>query len=332
MRHKSLAIAATLGLAAATSGCGASAEGEGESVTIGYSTYTLSNPFFAGIMQGVEEGAEEHGYDLITTDANQDPAAQVTDIQNMIAQGADYIILTPADGTAIAPAINEADSADVPVIVVGDSIEPDNVATIQIDDIAAGEKAANLIVDHLEDKYGDAQGNVVNLQGLAGTPAAQNRDDGFTNVMEEHDDIEIVAEQDGGFDTQQSNEVMSDILQANEDIDAVFAANDAQAIGVSSAISSADRFAPAGEEDHIFLVGVDGSKPAIENVRQGVQDVSISQHPPAMAKEGVDVVAQLEAGETVDERVVWPSMAITTENINSDEVAEYGIWADEVDE
>jgi ABC-type sugar transport system substrate-binding protein len=302
----------------------------GSQVTIGYSTYTLSNPFFAGMLKGFEEGAKEHGFKLVTANANGDPAQQVTDIENLISRGVNYVILTPADGKAIAPAIAAANAAKVPVISVPDRVDPPIAVTIAMDEIDTGKKAGQFIVDAVTKKNGQPVGNIVEIEGITGIPSAMARKEGFRSVISQYPGLKIVASQDGGYDTDKSFKVMVDILQANPKIDAVFATNDAEAIGVTAALRSQGRFFPVGAPEHIVLLGADGSKPAIEDIRAGIQDATLSLNPIKSARKAVDIVADLEAKKPVESEIIWPTQLITTENIGSDEVAKYGIWADEL--
>src|SRR5699024_2275736 len=159
------------------------------------------------------------------TNAQEDPDQQHTDVTNLINQGVDYIAINPADGQAIGPAVQEAKEAGIPVIALADTIEAEVDMTISQNHVDAGEMATRELVTFLEDKNGDPEGKVVNIQGMAGSPAASGREEGFQNVISEYPDIDVVATADGGWDTSVSNTVMSDILQANSDIDAVFAAN-----------------------------------------------------------------------------------------------------------
>ncbi|WP_432855600.1 sugar ABC transporter substrate-binding protein [Amycolatopsis sp. CA-161197] len=319
-------LAVSAGLVA----CGGASGSSSSGVTIGYSTYTLSNPFFAGMQKGLDAGTEKYGYKLVTTNSNGDAAQQVTDIQNLISRGVNYILLSPADGKAIAPAVSAADAAHVPIISIADSVIPPITATITINDVKAGSDAVDRIAAELKARKGSATGTVVDIQGILGTPSATRREQGFRQQLARYPGLRVAAAQDGGYDTAKSNALMVDILQANPQIDAVFAANDAEAVGVSAAIKSQGRFKPVGDPGHIIVIGVDGSKPAIADVRAGVQDASISQNPIKMMQKAVDTVADLEAHKSVPKQIDWPSATITKESIDSPEVKSYGIWSDEV--
>jgi len=318
----------------ALAGC-ASAEGGGggddDQIVVGYSGYTLTNPFFAGLVKGLEDGADAHGYTLITTNSNGDNNAQVTDVQNLISQGADYIIICPGDGKAIVPAVNQAVDAGIPVLAIADTIDSDRLATtITPDHVEIGTLGAQALVDFLTDKYGEPRGKIVNMQGAVGVPATNYREEGFQGVISKYPDIEVVATADGGFDTDKTFQALSSILQAHPDIDAVFTANDGEAQGATKAIEAAGLFHKVGEEGHIFVNGNDAPPPTIADIRAGRQDVSVSQQPIKMAMAAMDNIALLASGEEVPKLITWPVQVISLENIDSPEVLEYGIWADEV--
>lgn len=330
-----VAASASMLLASTLGGCasGETAAGGGgdDEIVVGYSGYTLANPYFAGLVTGLEEGAEEHGYKLITTNSNGDNNTQVSDVQNLISQGADYIIICPGDGKAIVPAVKQAADAGIPVISIADSIDSDLVTTtITPDHVEIGAKGAEAMVEFLIAKYGKPEGKVVDIQGAAGVPATNYREEGLQNVLKDYPDIEIVATQDGGFDTDKTYQVLSTVLQAHPDIDAVFTANDASAQGATKAIEAAGLFKPVDEEGHIFVNGNDAPPATIADIRAGRQDVSVSQQPIAMAKSAMDQIEKLAAGEDLPPLITWPVQVITLQNIDSDEVKKYGIWADEI--
>ena len=104
---------------AATQALGAES---GKPITIGYSTYTVSNPAFAGIIQGMKQEAEKFGYKFIVANSNNSATQQIADVDSLITQGANYIIITPADGAAITPAIASATSQGIPVIAHVDHV------------------------------------------------------------------------------------------------------------------------------------------------------------------------------------------------------------------
>ncbi|HIE60836.1 sugar ABC transporter substrate-binding protein [Microbacterium sp. UBA837] len=334
-RRAAATLAVAAGLALVASGCASAEQGGAQSsddeIVVGYSGYTLTNPYFAGLIKGLEEGAEEHDFRLIQTNSNGDNNTQASDIQNLVSQGADYIVVSPADASAIVPAVEAAAEAGVTMVAISDTIDSDAITfTVAMDHVNIGEQSAQGIVDFLTEKYGEPRGKVVEMQGIAGSAAGADRTKGFDNVISQYPDIEVVARADGGFDTDKTFQAMSTILQAHPDIDAVMNANDSEAQGSTKAIEAAGLFQPVGDPDHIFVTGNDAPAPAIADIRANRQDMTVASNPIQLAKLVMNDIARLVAGETVTGFIEWPGQIITPANIDSDEVREYGIWADEV--
>jgi ABC-type sugar transport system substrate-binding protein len=329
------ALVATVALAvgASTAACADAGSGSSDDgkIVVGYSGYTLTNPYFAGLVQGLENGAEKHGYELLQTNSNGDNNVQASDIQNLVTKGADYIVVSPADAQAIVPAIKAAKEAGVTVVGISDTIDSEDVQfTVAMDHVKIGEQSAQGVVDFLTAKNGSPRGKIVDIQGIAGSSAANDREKGFQNVISQYPDIDVVATADGGFDTDTTFGVMSDILQAHPDVEAVFTSNDSEAQGATKAIEAAGLFQPVGQPGHIFVTGNDAPAPAIADIRAGRQDMTVASNPIRLSELVMDKIAELESGKDVSGFIEWEGQIITPANIDSDEVKAYGIWADEV--
>ncbi|UOR01955.1 sugar ABC transporter substrate-binding protein [Leucobacter allii] len=327
-----LAVSAFALTSCASAEQGGAADGADDGVVVGFSGYTLTNPYFAGLITGLENGAEAHGFTLLQTNSNGDNNTQASDIQNLVSQGADYIVVSPADASAIVPAVEQAAESGATVVAISDTIESDAVTfTVAMDHVRIGEQSAQGIVDFLTEKYGEPKGKVVEMQGIAGSAAGADRTRGFENVIGEYPGIEVVATADGGFDTDKTFQALSTILQAHPDVDAVMNANDSEAQGATKAIEAAGLFVPVGEDGHIFVTGNDAPAPAVADIRANRQDMIVASHPIRLAERVMDGIADLESGEDVSGFIEWPGMVFTPANIDSDDVAEYGIWADDLD-
>jgi ribose transport system substrate-binding protein len=304
--------------------------GAGKQITVGYAGYTLANPFFAGVELGMKRATTKHGFKLLTTNANGDPALQFTNVQNMLNQGIDYLVFVPIDAKANRPAVQAAVKRGVPVLCLFDQIPNAGVtSTLTPSHYTAGKLAAEYSVRQLQKRYGKPAGNVAEMIGAAGIPAAALRSNGFRDVIKKYPDIKIVASQDGGFDTEKSNTAAVGMLQAHAKIDLFYGANDAEALGIMAAIKRANRFVPVGAPNHIIVVGIDGAKQAIAAIRAGELDATISQQPLTISAAAVKEIADLIAKKKVPETVWWPLQEISMENINSAQVKAYGIWGDD---
>lgn len=107
-------------------------------VKIGLSISTLNNPFFVTLKEGAEKAAKEANVSLTVVDAQNDPAKQTSDIEDLIQQGVDIILINPTDSSAVASAIESANKANIPVITVDRSADGGEVvAHIASDNVAS---------------------------------------------------------------------------------------------------------------------------------------------------------------------------------------------------
>jgi len=146
---------------------------------IGLVLSTLNNPFFVDLKTGAEEKAKELGYELVVLDSENDPAKELANIEDLITQGVDLILINPADSAAVGNAVEQANDANIPVITLDRGANKGEVVThIASDNVAGGVLAGNFINEKLSSK-----GNVVELEGIAGTSAARDRGKGFNEAI-----------------------------------------------------------------------------------------------------------------------------------------------------
>lgn len=336
-----VALLATAALASCSQDSAGSAPGasggkaatkKASDIVVGYAGPTLTNAFFVGLEKGVKDGTKANGFQLKETNANGDAAQQFNDATNLLNQGVDVLVLTPIDSNGITPIVEQANQKNVPVFTLDRGASGGKITCfVETDNKKAGEEAANWIADQLKTRYGKPQGNVVDLVGLVGTTAAADRETGFQAGLKANPGLKLVAKQEGGFDQEKSLNAMSNILQANSQIDAVFGANDDNTVGALRAIDSANRYQPPGSKSHILIIGLDGTAQALQAIRDGKQDATISQNPIKMAERSMGYIKDLMVdGKTVPAHDFWPSQLITKDNIDSDQVKTYGIWSAEV--
>ncbi|RBW68200.1 substrate-binding domain-containing protein [Bacillus taeanensis] len=296
-------------------------------IKIGLSNSTQNIDFFVALNQGVEQGAEQNGFELISANANNDTAKQIADIEDLIQQGVRAILVNPQDAEAIVPAIEKANEANIPVIALDrGSSAGELLSFLETDNVEMGRKSADFIAEKLKERYGEYKGKVVELQGLQGTTAARDRGQGFNEQMEsKYPNIEIIARQPADFNQEKALNVMTNILQAHGEIDAVFGHNDDNSVGAANAIEQAGRFKPIDDKEHIIIIGIDGNRQAIQAIENGRIDATISQIPIKMGEMGVDYVKQYLNGEEVEDHTYTRNFLVTKENIDTEE-----LWAKEL--
>lgn len=291
--------------------------GTGEKPKIGCSLSTLTNAFFVGMRQGIIDKCKELDAELIEVNADGDIANQASQIEDLISQGVQALIVNPVDSDAIVASELKAKEAGIPVIYCDrGSTGEDYTAFIATDNIAMGELAAEKIIEFLTDRYGAPKGNVVEIEGLIGTSAARDRGEGFNKVIVDYPDIKIVARQAGDFNQETSLNVMQNIIQANDEIDAVYGHNDDCILGALKAIESAGLLKPVGEDGHIYIIGIDGIYDALTAIKANKIDVTISQTPVVMGASAVELAVKIIKGGTVDKSIDNPFYVIDSSNVD----------------
>ena len=268
-----LLVAAITVLAVLTSGCGSSdkaakpADGK-KTTTIGFSISTLNNPFFVSVRKGVEEEAKKLGVNVKIVDAQNDPAKQANDISDLIQQKVDVLLINPVDSAAVSTSVAAANKASIPVLALDRSADKGTVASfIASDNVKGGEMAAEYIIQKLGEKV-----KVAELEGIPGASATRERGEGFHKVADQK--LTVVAKQSADFDRSKGLTVSENMLQANPDIQAIFAQNDEMALGAIEAAKSANK--------KIFIVGFDGTQDGLKAVEAGVDIIDTAMSPFAL--------------------------------------------------
>ena len=262
-------------------------DGEEEKLTVGFAVSTQNNPFFVDMKKGAQKRAKEMGIDLMVADAQNDAAKQLNSIQDLLVKQIDVLIINPVNGDAIAPAVKSANDQGVPVITVDRSASGGKVVThIASDNVKGGEMAAEYVAKQL-----GKEGKVVELEGIPGTSAARDRGKGFNKGIDNYEKINVIARQPAGFDRAKGMTVMENILQAQQDIDAVFAHNDSMALGAVEAIKSAGRL------DSTIVVGFDAIDDALTAVKEGEMDATIAQQPSLMGEMAIEKAKMIADGK-----------------------------------
>lgn len=294
----SLVVFLVMGLLAGCGGQNAAPEEEQE-VTgdaeskgkLGLVISTLNNPFFVTLRDGVQEKADELGYELVVLDSQDESSKELSNVEDVLEQGVDVLLINPVDSDAVGNAVKLANDKDVPVITLDRSSNEGEVAThIASDNVAGGKIAAEFIVDKL-----DGKGKVVQLQGIPGASAARDRGKGFEETIKDTE-LDLIASQPADFDRQKGMSVMENILQAQPEIDAVFCQNDEMALGALQAIEAADR-------DEILVVGFDATDDAVDAVEEGKLGATIAQQPEIIGSMGVEYADKILSGEDAPEFV-----------------------------
>lgn len=289
--------------------CGDESGGDDDTLTIGISLPSATHGWMGALIDNAENKAQEieesEGVEYVMTNAD-DPNQQANDVDDLITQGVDAIVMLPIESAALSPVGQKVKDEGIPLVIVDRELENDAASVVvKGDNEGIGVNAGKYFIEKL-----NGEGKVVEITGPPSSVTEQ-RGAGFEEAMANEDGIEVIASQSGDFSTETSLSVMQNILQAHEEIDAVFTQDDGMALGVVQAINEADR------DDIQFVTGAGGAKEVFESIQDGGLISATFLYSPTMVEDGVDIAAQLAQGEEPEETmVIKEATEITDENVD----------------
>jgi ribose transport system substrate-binding protein len=301
---------------AATTAEGGSEGGDG-TVRIAASVPPTDHGWLGQVAAKAQEAADQ--FDDVEFELVEAPDAdgQAQQIETLINEKPDALVVLPYDGEQLTPVAEKAMEAGIPVVNVDRLFSTPEAAraTILGDNYDIGVQAGEFIAQQL-----DCSGNVVEIQGIAGISVTEDRTKGFADTIKElcGDGLKIVAQQPGDFNPDTGLEVMEAILQAEDQIDAVYTHDDDMAEGVVAAIQN------AGREDEMILTGAGGSCNAFDLIEEGGLYAATYLYSPTMAGSGVNMARLIAKGEgfqdlvepEVPSEIIVPPTEVTADNVD----------------
>jgi ribose transport system substrate-binding protein len=251
----------------------------GGKADMGFTISTLNNPFFVSMKDGAEAKAKSLGVGLSITDAANDPAKQVKDIEDLVNKGIKVLIINPVDSAAVAPAIKDVMSKGVKVIAVDRYVEGVAVDTyIGTDNVLAANKAGKRFVQMAK------PGVVIAvLEGVPSTSSNIDRMEGYKRALAEAG-LKIAVTQTANYNRAEALTVTENILQSNPNITAIIPMNDEMALGAIEAVRAKGKV--PGKD--ILITGFDAGADARSAVMAGEMIFTVEQKPVLMGEIAVE--------------------------------------------
>lgn len=342
-RRAALATSAVVIGSVALTGCGGSDSADAAGgAAVGYSPKFLKDDFQVLLLDQLEANVGEAGLDLIgSPDANGDAAKQVADIQNLLANGAEAIVVVPVDAAGIVPAIEQANEQGVPVFSMDDAPAGGEVAgTVRADNVNAGAQAAEEMVRRLqEDDCWPSDCTVLELQGGLDTPNGLDRSTGFADtIREQAPDVELI-QRPTEWTAEQAADGTQNVLTQNPDLDGIFMASELMATAVNAQLEGAGRDAEAGDPEAVIRVAIDGTPAGLQLIRDGQLDATVSQPLSGYASTVTDLIQRVLDGEDISsgeieggkivQTDVGPQFQLTATLVTADNVDDDGLWGNQ---
>ena len=254
----------------------------------------------------IKAALDAAGATYISADAQSSSAKQLSDIESLIAQGADALIILAQDASAVGPAVQMASDEGIGVVAYDRLIEDARAFYLTFDNVEVGRMQARAVLE------AQPKGNYVMIKGSPTDPNADFLRGGQQEVLQkaiDKGDITIVGEAyTDGWVPANAQRNMEQILTANDNkVDAVVASNDGTAGGVVAALT-------AQGMEGIPVSGQDGDHAALNRVALGTQTVSVWKDARDLGKAAAKIAVQMAEGKglsQIDSSHQWTSPAGT---------------------
>jgi len=310
---KLIGAAAVGALLIALTGCAGGGGGGGDAggdgnLIVGFSQVGAESGWRTANTKSIQSAFKDADIELKFSDAQGKQENQIKAIRSYIQQQVDVIAFSPVVESGWDTVLKEAKDAGIPVVLTDRSVDSEDDSLYESflgsDFVLEGEKAG----DWVNTEFADADKvNIVELQGTTGAAPANDRAEGFRTKVTDPK-FDIIASQTGDFTRAGGKQVMEAFLQANPDIDLVYAHNDDMGLGAIEAIEAAGLV--PGED--IKIVTVDAVKDGMTALSEGKINF-IVECSPLLGPQLVDIAKKVAAGDKVDKRIVTEETTFTKE-------------------
>ncbi|MGV8885366.1 MAG: ABC transporter substrate-binding protein [Microbacteriaceae bacterium] len=277
-----------------------------------------THPAYQTLYCGAKEEAKKLGVGLEFQGATTwDPAQQIPVVQALLAKNPSALLLTPTDGTALAPVVNQYISAGIPVLTIDTGLEDTSklAGVIASSNVQGGGAAGAALGKAIGGK-----GSVAIISGAPGATTDVDRVKGFTDELAaNYPDVKILEIQYSKSNAATAASQVQALMLANPDLSGVFGVNGNSATGAANAI------AQAGMKGKIRVAGYDAEPATVKLLKDGSIEILVVQDFVQEGKLGVQYAFAAMNGDTADipKETVLDNIIATTANSSDPEISKY---------
>ena len=278
-------------------------------MVIGFSqSENEQNPFRAAETQSVRDAAGHAGAKLLYTNANDNQAKQVADVESMIAQGAQALVIAPLNATGLQPALEQAASKHIPVVTIdrvtaGTACAP-IITNMGSDFLKQGQRAGDVLA-----QIAGGHGKIIEIQGAYGNLVESQRTDGFAQSIAKHPGLKLVAAQTGNWSATDAQRVTEQLLLAHHDLTALYSHADVMTQGAMTALKQAGR----RPGRNVVIVSIDGTKALVQAIADGTANADVETNP-RFGPQAFGALKSWFAGSPVPQKIIMQDALYTKAN------------------
>lgn len=265
-----------------------------------------SSPQLGMVRDSLETRGRELGLSLEVRDAGGLVETQLAQIDELLALHVQVLIVGAVDPDRLAPVLEHAATAKVPVVSVDDLAGAGAIAVrIRSDDVAGGRLAGDFLLRQL-----GGVGGVLEFTGPISSTVTSRRDRGFRSAIEANPEIRLTQRGLPTLARESARQAVGELLASGQVIDAIFAPDDAPALGAFDAVRD------AGLTDRIIVVGFGGTPDAIDSIAAGGLTATISQEPDRQGRIAAEAADALLRGQPVEPLIGIDVVLVTRDNVD----------------
>ncbi|MFE7168626.1 ABC transporter substrate-binding protein [Streptomyces sp. NPDC057616] len=233
--------------------------------TVGFSqSEKEANPFRIAETASIKAEAQKRGVKLLTANAQSQFSKQISDVQDLIAKGANLLVIAPLNSDGWEPVLRTAAAKHIPIVTIDRKINAtackDYVSFIGSDFVEQGKRAADSMIEATGGK-----GEIAILLGAAGNNVTTERTKGFEDrIKEKAPGLKIVFRQTGEFAREKGQSVTENLIQSKPGITGIYAENDEMGLGAVNALKGAGK-----KPGDVKIVTIDGTRNAVQGIVDG---------------------------------------------------------------
>ena len=283
-----------------------------------------TDAFYITMRKGAEAAAKAVGADLVFQGAPDfNPVTQTPVLDAVIARHPDAILVAPTDKTQMVQPLKKAADAGIPVITVDTFIGTGNYQTgagnadfplayIASDNLLGGKMAARALAKAIGDK-----GKVYVANVKPGISTTDQREEGFAAEMKTHPGIQILQTQYNDDDANKAASQVQSVYARNPDLAGVFGANLFSALGAANGVKQ------GGLSGKVKVVGFDAPTSVVGDIKSGLIDAVIAQHPAEIGYYGVVSAYAHLTGQSIPVLIGTGFTEMDKSNIDQPDVAKF---------
>jgi ribose transport system substrate-binding protein len=281
--------------------------------TVGFSqSEKEANPFRIAETASIKAEAKKRGIKLLTANAQSQFSKQISDVQDLIAKGANLLVIAPLNSDGWEPVLRTAAAKHIPIVTIDRKINAtackDYVSFIGSDFVEQGKRAADQMIEATGGK-----GEIAILLGAAGNNVTTERTKGFEDrIKEKAPGLKVVFKQTGDFAREKGQSVTENLIQSKPGITGIYAENDEMGIGAVNALKGAGK-----KPGDVKIVTVDGTRNAVQQIVDGWISGVIESNPRfgPLAFQTLDTFTK---GDKVSQDIVIKDSSYSKSNAQSD--------------